>query len=89
MSNELFWLDESCPVCHQGRLFIIEDIPNQRLYLHCEECEMAWLKPEDLRVADKGFLAINPDFETRMPSTATIKKFGWTKYELRSIKNEF
>lgn len=84
--NQLFWLDEECPVCKQGRLFITEDITNQRLYLHCEECEMAWLKPEDLTVNNTGFLAINPDFETQLPSLDIIQKFGWTKYNLKTNK---
>ena len=83
--NELFWLNKNCPVCDQGRLFVTEDITNQRLFLHCEECECAWLNPEEV-TADKSFLAINPDFETRMPSKETIQKFGWTQYDLKIIE---
>ena len=83
--KELFWLDKNCPVCEQGRLFVIEDKTNQRLYLHCEECEYAWLNPEEV-TSDKSFLAINPDFETRTPSRDAIQKFGWTKYNLKTIK---
>lgn len=83
--KKLFWLDKNCSVCEQGRLFITEDITNERLYLHCEECEMAWLNPEEAGIADKGFLAINPNFKTRMPGIDKIQKFGWTKYKLKSI----
>ena len=65
--SEQIWLGKECPICGQGRLFVMEDMTNDRLYLHCEECECAWLNPEDL-IAKKGFLAINPDFETEIPS---------------------
>ena len=83
--REQFWLNKSCPVCEQGRLFVTEDITNHRLYLHCEECESAWLNPEEV-LADKSFLAINPDFETRIPSKETIQKFGWMKYNLKTAQ---
>ncbi len=82
---ERFLLNKSCPICEQGRLFIIEDIINRRLLLHCEECECAWLNPAEI-VAEKSFLAINPDFETRIPNKNTIQEFGWTKYNLKIIK---
>lgn len=82
---ERFYLDKSCPICSQGRLFIVEDTSNQRLFIHCEECECAWLNPDEI-VGNKSFLAINPDFETRNPIYDTIQKFGWTKFNLKSIK---
>lgn len=74
--------NKSCPICDQGRLFVMEDISNDRLFLHCEECECAWADPEEI-IPDKSFLAINPDFETRKPNKEKIKKFGWEKYNLR------
>ena len=84
--NQLFGIDKDCPICEQGSLIVTEDITNQRLYLHCEECKMAWLKPEDLIISNQDFLAINPDFETRLPAKDTIQKFGRTKYKLITIK---
>jgi hypothetical protein len=81
--NQAFWLDKDCPICERGRLFVSEDATNQRLHLHCEECECARLNPvED--TADKSFPAINPDFKARMSSTETIQNFGWTKYKLKT-----
>ena len=29
---------------------------------------------------------MNPDFEARMPSKETIQKFGWIKYEIKTIE---
>jgi len=73
--SEQFWLNKECPICEQGRLFVTEDITNQRLYLHCEECECGWLNPEEL-TKGKSFLAINPDFEERIPSKETIENLA-------------
>jgi hypothetical protein len=79
MTERFYWY-RTCPACGQGRLFITEDITNGRLYLHCEDCEMGWLRPEDSSDPSKGFLTLNENFETTMPSRERIHELGWSAY---------
>lgn len=83
--SEQVWLDKDCPICEQGRLYVLEDTTNDRLYIHCEECESAWVNPEDF-IANKSFLAINPDFKTRIPSKEKVDKSDWIKYNLKTAQ---
>jgi len=83
----VYWY-ESCSACKgQGRLLIQEDVTNGRLYLHCEECEMGWLDPAEVKDSKKGFLTLQVDFESRNPTPATLAQFGWTKYAKHEINS--
>lgn len=75
----IYWFKE-CSFCHQGRLIIVYDVTNLRLYLHCEECERGWLDPAEAENAGKGFLTLLESFETEMPSLKTIENMGWLEY---------
>lgn len=77
-----FYWYANCPNCKQGRLIITEDITNSRLYLHCEECERAWINPNDILNIDKSFLAILENFDTENPSIDVIRKYGWERFAL-------
>ena len=33
-----------CENCGHGRLVLQHDITNHRIYVHCEDCEMGWLR---------------------------------------------
>lgn len=81
-----FWY-ANCPRCQQGRLVIIEDVTNDRLYLHCEECEMGWLDPATAYDAANGFLTLLENFNTRNPDLDTIKKRGWEKIAKYSFQS--
>ena len=59
---------------------IQEDVTNGRLYLHCEECEMGWLDPAQIKDVAKGFLTLHADFESRNSTRDTLTLFGWEKY---------
>ena len=59
---------------------IIEDITHGRLYLHCEECEWGWLRPEDSDDPVKGFLTLKQDYESVIPSYDRIRELGWLDY---------
>lgn len=74
--EKYYWYDE-CVNCHQGRLLLTEDITNKRLYLHCEECERSWLRPEEASNNVKGFLTLEAVFETENPTYETISQYGW------------
>ncbi|ASA54582.1 hypothetical protein RND59_13360 [Vibrio ruber] len=82
--EKFYWFCE-CSNCHQGRLIITEDITNNRLYLHCEECEYGWLNPLDTDDIEKGFLTLLEEFETRNPSIEDIGQYNWLDY----AKNSF
>lgn len=80
-----YWY-RTCPACHGGgRLLITEDVTNARLYLHCEECEMGWLSPEECHDPQKAFLTLDADFETTMPELARIKELGWSSYAIHTF----
>ncbi len=77
-----YWY-KSCPMCGfggGGRLTLYEDMTNQRLYLHCDECESGWLDPENAADPSAAFLTLNEEFEARPASWATIQRFGWERY---------
>ncbi|PIB11564.1 hypothetical protein [Vibrio rotiferianus] len=74
-----YWYDE-CTKCHQGRLIITKDVTNDRLYLHCEECEYGWLAPSEVKEPSKSFLTLIEDFETENPDMDTIKAYSWENY---------
>lgn len=76
-----YWYD-ICPFCHQGRLFVYKNISNNNLYLHCEECERGWLRPEDTLENNNGFLTILEEFDAIEASFIDIKNYGWSKYAL-------
>lgn len=76
-----YWYD-TCPFCHQGRLFVYKNITGNNLYLHCEECERGWLTPEDILEKGKGFLTILEEFDAVEASSSDIKNYGWNKYAL-------
>ena len=71
-----YWYNE-CPDCNQGRLIITHDITHDRLYLHCDECEMGWLNPMDVDQNKNGFLTLLVEFETLNPSFELIEAKQW------------
>jgi hypothetical protein len=78
MKMEKYYWYKNCPACNQGRLIITQDITNERLYLHCEECEMGWLNPSDADENKNGFLTLLVDFETKNPDFELIQKNNWS-----------
>jgi len=64
----------------------MEDTTHGRLYLHCEECEMGWLQPQESHDPSKGFLTLNEIFESEIPSYDRILKFGWSGYAKHVIE---
>lgn len=82
--RDFYWY-LGCPICfEQGRLFIVEDISNYRLYLHCEECESGFSDPDEVKVG-KGFLTFEEKYEYRLADLETITRCGWQKYALNQI----
>jgi len=81
-----YWYCE-CFNCRQGRLLIMEDVTNRRLYLHCEECEYGWYVPEKINSMECGFLTLTEDFDSSTPTFEDIKNYGWEKYATHSFSD--
>jgi hypothetical protein len=79
MDQDKYWY-RICPRCKQGGLVITEDITHNRLYLHCNECEIGFIHPEESDDVSKGFETYKEDFDTRIPSLDRIREFGWSAY---------
>ncbi|MGV3654112.1 MAG: hypothetical protein ACO1N5_07815 [Noviherbaspirillum sp.] len=71
-----------CPVCEQGRLFVTKIQDTGELFLLCEECESAWLTPEEIDVK-KHF-----DFQGMSIHRAgreDIEHSEWIRYPLTQV----
>lgn len=77
-----YWHSD-CPACQQGRLLVVKIRQSGQLFLLCEECECAWLSPEDISL-DTHF-----DFQDRavtMAEQEDIERAGWFRYALNRCK---
>ena len=79
--SSCFWYKD-CPGCNEGRLFIVEDLTNHRLYLHCEECEAGFLDPLDLTT---NFLTLDLDYTCSLADMQTIKNYKWQAFALHEV----
>jgi hypothetical protein len=71
-----------CPVCEQGRLFVMKIRDTGELFLLCEECESAWLTPEEIDVKTHF------DFKGKGIDRAgheDIECSGWLRYPLTQV----
>lgn len=80
--TKLYWY-KSCHHCEQGRLFLFLDTTNNRIYLHCEECEWGWKDPENLN-PEAGFLTLDEDFDAIPAKIDDIVRLGWKKYAIET-----
>lgn len=74
-----YWHSE-CPVCGQGRLVVMD--AGAHLFLLCDECESAWLRPEDIDPSSEF------DFTSltfNRASLDSIQRHGWDRYQLVQI----
>jgi hypothetical protein len=58
----LYWL-KICPFCNQGRLFIYKNLNQNKLYLHCEECERGYKNLDNVS-SETSFLTLLEDFDS-------------------------
>jgi hypothetical protein len=77
---KIYHWTRNCPNCGQGRVLILENLNERKLYLHCEECEWGWRDPERATDAKDGFLTLNESFQTRVPTSEEIRERGWAPY---------
>jgi len=84
MTGNCYWY-KTCPTCGEGRLFIVEDLSRQRLYLHCEEDELGFEDPLDLKSPDKVFLTLDFDYPCRFADWETISAQGWEEFATHSV----
>nr|WP_198985022.1 hypothetical protein [Herbaspirillum sp. ASV7] len=72
-----------CPVCDQGRLYIMKSQHSGKLFLLCEECESAWQNPEEIDIKKhydfQGMKICRAAFED-------IENCGWSHYPLTKVE---
>ena len=81
-----YYWTRNCSNCGQGRLLILENLNEQTLYLHCEECEWGWRDPEKSDDPKNGFLTITSPFATRAPNLEEIRERGWERFVAGSFE---
>jgi len=74
-----YWT-RACASCLHGRLVLQHDITNDRLYAHCEDCEMGWLHAADQADAAKGFLTLLVDFGSVDPDAEDVARSEWADH---------
>lgn len=75
-----YYIKFTCPSCSQGRLVISRDDTNERLYLHCEGCEMGWSHPSEVENRAAGFLTLVEEFDSHSASVEEITEANWTAF---------
>ena len=65
-----------CPLCNEGRLFVFKNLNEDKLYLHCEECERAYADLENLKT-ENSFLTLAENFEAIAATAEDIKNYNW------------
>lgn len=71
-----------CPACEQGRLVVTKALDTGKLFLLCEECESAWLTPEEIDVKTHfDFRGGGVDRAGR----EDIELSGWFRYPLTQV----
>jgi hypothetical protein len=79
----MYWY-KSCPFCNQGRLFVFKNLDNNKLYLHCEECERGYEDPAKIE-STHSFLTLSENFEAVAATDDDIKNAGWEILELKTL----
>jgi len=79
-----YWY-KSCPVCGQGRLFVMKRRDDEVLFLLCEECESAWSAPDKVNDLSKNvsFEGIAFGYATE----ADIERANWLVYSMNKVDN--
>ena len=81
-----FWF-KICPFCNQGRLFVFKNTTDNKLYLHCEECERGYYNLEKLN-SENSFLTLTEKFEAVEANFDDLKKFKWDKYNFGTAETQ-
>jgi hypothetical protein len=71
----------TCPVCKQGRLFVMVRSDDRTLFLECEECYSGWTTPEKVSSAGGGFLGIEIDSD--FATLEQMNERGWPAHGLQ------
>ena len=74
-----YWY-RNCPVCEEGRLFVMCRMADASLYLQCDRCDAGWHDPASIADLDAGFPA--EDIVGRPAELEDIFKAGWLKHEM-------
>ncbi|BEP65199.1 hypothetical protein GmRootV213_57530 (plasmid) [Variovorax sp. V213] len=79
MVTSSYWT-RMCENCGHGRLVLQHDITNHRIYAHCEDCGMGWLRAADQADVGKGFLTLLGDFGSMDPTFDEIARSEWADH---------
>jgi transcription elongation factor Elf1 len=82
--RKLYWT-KICPACKEGQLVFQNDVTNNKIYVHCGECEMGWATPMDLVNEKNGFLTLLDDFDAVDPSFEEIKSSIWGLSDIKNL----
>lgn len=69
----------NCPVCEQGRLFVMAIADRDQLFLLCEECEAAWTHPDKV-IAKENFDPTG--LKISIATLAEVERHAWHRYQL-------
>jgi predicted RNA-binding Zn-ribbon protein involved in translation (DUF1610 family) len=67
-----------CPNCKQDTIIACARDSDNKLFLHCEECEWGWNTPAEVDAGASGFLAL--DIEAHYASRQALVAADWLKY---------
>lgn len=70
-----------CPICDQGWIEILKEIPTDKLVCGCDECESGWDSPDNINRSNSTWCVYNK--ECAEPSAEEIENSGWSKYVLK------
>ncbi len=70
-----------CPICDQGWIAILKEIPTGKLVCGCDECESGWDTPDNINRSNSTWCVYNK--ECCEPSVEEIENNGWSKYVLK------
>ncbi|WP_308367236.1 MULTISPECIES: hypothetical protein [unclassified Microbulbifer] len=65
---------------------MMKNLSEKKLYLHCEECEQGWNKPEDVPDIKKSSLTLLEDFNAEIATENDTQEFGWAGYDINHLK---
>lgn len=83
--TKYYWY-KICPACQQGRLVITKNTSQDKLYLHCDECEMGWPTPGDADANINGFLTLLEEYDAEAPSIDEIESCDWLTFVSASFE---
>ena len=71
---------ELCPVCRQGRQFVMRDEADDQLFVGCEECDSEWAHPSQARQVSAAVRDAHPN--STIVRIAELRDHPWMCFVL-------